>query len=171
MVNTAYFVKLTSFTAVSVSFQYFADMLPTYWRYAWRIFFSEKIMLYKFTGFWSYIQTAAHCGGYTVSLACSQFLVFFLFVFLWNHLYLNNRYYLRLNLSIYFSMISGLGFYWPRVGLAVKVQNILIFFYLYFIFYGSSCRWTSYYFGLTFFLSLLLAHLSQRLVGELIVYP
>ena len=32
--KSAYFVKLTSLTAVNVSFQYFADMLPTYCRYA-----------------------------------------------------------------------------------------------------------------------------------------
>ena len=33
-------------------------------------FNAEKIIFDKFTGFWS-----AHCRGYTVNLACSQFLV------------------------------------------------------------------------------------------------
>ena len=33
-------------------------------------FKAEKIIFDKFTGF-----CYAHCGGYTVSLACSQFLV------------------------------------------------------------------------------------------------
>ena len=37
-------------------------------------FNAENIIFDKFTGFLS-----AHCGGYTVSLACSQFLVVFEF--------------------------------------------------------------------------------------------
>ena len=74
----AYFVKLTSFTAVSVSFQYFADMLPTHIEDMHEeFFFLKKWCCTNLQGFeLSYIQTAAHCGGYTVSLACSQFLVF-----------------------------------------------------------------------------------------------
>ena len=40
--KSAYFVKLSSLTAVNVSFQYFADMLPTYWRYAWRNLILKK---------------------------------------------------------------------------------------------------------------------------------
>ena len=47
-------------------------------------FKGEKIIFDKFTGF-----GYAHCGGYTVSLACSQFLVVLKFsrsLYLGNHL-------------------------------------------------------------------------------------
>ena len=79
----AYFVKLTSFTAVNVSFQYFADMLPTYWRYAWRIFFFWKnnfLQIYRVLNLAIFKQLHI-AGGYTVSLACSQFLVSFVFFY------------------------------------------------------------------------------------------
>ena len=48
------------------AFRYVTDIL----KMCMKKFNAEKIIFDKFTGFWS-----ALCGGYTVSLACCQFLV------------------------------------------------------------------------------------------------
>ena len=61
-----------------------------------------------------------------------------LWFLLWNHAYLNNRYYLGLTLYV----ASDLRVQCPRVGLGVKILNILDFYFFcfYFIlFYGLIC--------------------------------
>ena len=49
----------------------------------------------------------------------------------WNHLYLNNRYYLRLNLSISLSMISDLRILLAQRGARGQNQEHLYFFFLF----------------------------------------
>ena len=51
MVDNAYFVKSTPLIAFTGSFQYFADMLQTYWRCAWRSLMQKKYFLTNLQGF------------------------------------------------------------------------------------------------------------------------
>ena len=51
MVYSAYFVKSTPLRAFTGSFQHFADMLQTYWRYAWRNLMQKKYFLTNLQGF------------------------------------------------------------------------------------------------------------------------
>ena len=53
MVDSAHFVKSksTSLRAFTESLHHFADMLQTYWRYAWRSLMLKKCFFYKLTGF------------------------------------------------------------------------------------------------------------------------
>ena len=51
MADSAYFVKSSPLRAFFGSFQQFADMLQTYWRYAWRSLMQKKYFLTNLQGF------------------------------------------------------------------------------------------------------------------------
>ena len=58
MTDTTYCVKSAPLKAFTGSFQYFADMLQTYWRCAWRSLMLKKYFL-TFIGLLSYFPTTA----------------------------------------------------------------------------------------------------------------